>query len=78
MGLFPVIGETLLPGLCILTGHFPVKLIDRMPLEDTESPGGENWVIAVRSVEESQDGSEGSGGPCGTGGEGIYCCYGGP
>ena len=53
-------------------------LLTRMPLEDTDSPGGENWVITVRSAEEFQDGSEGSGGPCRAGDEVICCCCGGP
>ena len=78
--MFPILGETLLPGLGTLTGNLPVKLLltDGLPLEDTDSPGGENRVITARSVEKSQDGSEGTSRPRGAGGESICCCCGGP
>ena len=40
--VYPVLGETLVPDLGALTGNPLVKLLDRMPLEDSDSPGREN------------------------------------
>ena len=71
--MFPVLREALVPGLGTLTGSTLVKLLDRMPLEDSDLPGRENCVVTVRSVEEFQDESEGIRGLCGVGGEGICC-----
>ena len=59
-----------------LVGTFLAELLDTTPLEYADSPGGQNWVIAARSVEKLQDESEGAGVPCGAGGVGIRCpCF---
>ena len=76
--LVEVLGETLLPDLSTLTGNLLVNILYKTPLKDTYSPGGENSDITARSVEEFQDRAEGTGGPCGAGGESICCCCGGP
>ena len=54
-------------------GILLLELLDTILLKDTDSPGGQNWVITARSVEKLQDESGGTGGPCGAGGVGICC-----
>ena len=54
-------------------GTILAELLDTDPLKSTDSPGGKNWVITVRSAEKLQDESEGDGVPCGDGGVGIRC-----
>ena len=62
-------------GLATLTGIVLDELLDTIPLKDTDSPGGQNWVITAQSVEKLQDESEGIDGPCGAGAVSIYCLH---
>ena len=56
-----------------LFGTILAELLDTNPLQSTDSPEGQNWVITARSVEKLQDESEDAGVPCGAGGVGIRC-----
>ena len=54
-------GKLVVSGPCTLTETFPVELLYRIPFEDKNSPGGQNWVLtACWLVEEFQHESEGT------------------
>ena len=50
--MFSVLVNTLVPGIGSLTLNPLVKLLDRMPVEDPDSPGGQNSVNTAQLVEE--------------------------
>ena len=65
--------KLLVNGLGTPAGTLLVEPLYRIPFEDTNSPGRQNWVITARSFENFQDESDGTGGPCGAGGADICC-----
>ena len=57
--MFPVLGEKLVPGLGALTGNPLVKLLDRIPLEDSD-PGRENESLQSGRSRSSRTSRRGS------------------